>query len=63
MDDPPNRTLRFLVEEDAAAITHYAVVLALVVVVIVETVSGLGHKVNDVVTSFNNGLSHVHVSR
>ena len=57
MDTAFNRTLRFLAEEDGAAATEYAFMLALVVVAAIGAISGVGQKVDGVFTALDNGIN------
>ena len=47
---------RFLREEDGPTATEYAVMLALIIVVAIAAVSGLGSRVNGIFTSLNDQL-------
>lgn len=57
MDTTFNRALRFMVEEEGAAATEYAFMLALIVVAAVSAINGVGQKVDGVFTTLENGVS------
>jgi pilus assembly protein Flp/PilA len=47
---------RFLLAEDGPTATEYAVMLALIVIVCIGAITGIGQKVDSVFTSVDNGL-------
>ena len=47
---------RFFVSEDGPTTTEYAVMLALIVIVAIGAISGIGVKVSDVFVGVDNGL-------
>ena len=47
---------RFFTSEDGPTTTEYAVMLALIVLVSVGAISGIGAKVESVFTNIDNGL-------
>ncbi len=47
---------RFLASENGPTTTEYAVMLALIVIVAIGAISGIGVKVDNVVASVDNGL-------
>ena len=49
-------TRRFLTSEAGPTATEYAVMLALIVIVAIGAISGIGVKVDSVFTSVDNGL-------
>ena len=49
-------TRRFLTSEDGPTATEYAVMLALIVVVAIGAISGIGVKVDSIFISIDNGL-------
>lgn len=50
---------RFLREEDGPTATEYAVMLALIIVVVIASVSALGSKVDDIFTGVTDKLNAV----
>ena len=48
--------LRFLREEDGPTATEYAVMLALIIMVALAAIAGIGSKVNSMFTSINTAL-------
>lgn len=55
METTLNRALRFFAEDDGVAGTEYAIMLVLIVVAAVGAIGGLGHKVDSVFTTLDNG--------
>lgn len=51
-----NTIKRFLREEDGPTATEYAVMLALVIVVVIASVAALGSKVDAIFTNLNESL-------
>ena len=51
-----NRAKTFLKSEDGPTATEYAVMLALVVLVAIGAISGLGTTVTGIFTSVNDGI-------
>ncbi len=49
-------TERFFRSEDGPTTTEYAVMLALIVIVAIGAISGIGVKVSDVMVTVDNGL-------
>jgi len=47
---------RFITSDDGPTTTEYAVMLALIVIVAIGAISGIGTKVSDVFTGVDNGL-------
>lgn len=47
---------RFLVSEAGPTTTEYAVMLALIILVAVGAISGMGSKISDVFTGVDSGL-------
>ena len=56
------RLRRSLAEEDGAAMTEYAIVLALIAIVAVSAIGGVGQKLKGTFGGINNGLSGLNVS-
>jgi pilus assembly protein Flp/PilA len=51
-----NRTACFLASEDGPTTVEYAVMLALIVVVAIGAISGIGIKVDSIFTTVDTGL-------
>ena len=49
-------TKRFLVSEDGPTATEYSVMLALIIVVCIAAISGIGETVSTTFTNVDNGL-------
>ncbi len=47
---------RFLVSEDGPTATEYAVMLALIIVICIGAISGIGETVSTIFTTVDNGL-------
>ncbi len=47
---------RFLVSEDGPTTTEYAVMLALIIVISIGAISGIGETVSNIFTNVDNGL-------
>lgn len=52
-----NRTKQFLKSEDGPTATEYAVMLALIVLVAIAAISGLGTTVDGIFTDVDGGIS------
>lgn len=50
------RAVQFLRSEEGPTATEYAVMLALIVIVCIGAITGIGQKVDAVFTSVDNGL-------
>jgi pilus assembly protein Flp/PilA len=46
----------FLVSEEGATATEYAVMLALIIIVAIVAIGALGNKVNDTFTNISNAM-------
>ena len=54
---PSSKTAeRFFRSEDGPTTTEYAVMLALIVIVAIGAISGIGVKVSDIFVALDNGL-------
>jgi pilus assembly protein Flp/PilA len=51
------RTKSFLVSEDGPTATEYAVMLALIIIVCLAAITGLGTKVSGIFSTVDNSLS------
>ena len=51
-----NRVLHFLKSEDGPTATEYAVMLALIIIVALGAITGIGQTVDTVFTNVDNGL-------
>lgn len=57
MESTLNKALRFMADEDGVAGTEYAILLVLIVVAAVGAIGGLGHKVDNVFTTLDTGVT------
>ena len=57
MDAGFNRALRFLAEEEAVAVSEYAIMLALIVVAAVAAIGGVGNKVEAAFATLDTGVN------
>ncbi len=56
MKNLKNRVVSLLVEEDGPTATEYAVMLALIIMVCLGAISGIGNTVSNIFTNVDSGL-------